>query len=64
MANKFNGLKVFSSTMAKDRAEMGEKITWWLREHPAYEIVDYVVSQSSDSEFHCLTITLFFNEKK
>ena len=24
------------------------------------EIVDKIVTQSSDSEFHCLTITLFY----
>ena len=30
------------------------------RLHPEHEIVDKIVTQSSDSEFHCLTITLFY----
>jgi len=29
----------------------------------AYEIVDKVVTQSSDREFHCLSITIFYTEK-
>lgn len=58
---KFNGVKVFSATMANDRAKLGDVITEWIRRNPAVEIVDRVVSQSSDSEFHCLAITLFYN---
>jgi hypothetical protein len=27
------------------------------------EIVDKTVTQSSDKEFHCLTITLFYRER-
>jgi hypothetical protein len=42
---------------------MGENITRWLKENSNVEIVDKVVTQSSDKEFHCLTITLFFREK-
>lgn len=60
--SKFNGVKVFSATMVRDRAELGEKVTDWIRTHPECEIVDYVVTQSSDSEFHCVTITLFYSE--
>lgn len=56
----FSGIKVFSTTLARDREAMGENITRWLREHPEAEIVDKVVTQSSDKEFHCLTITLFY----
>ena len=54
------GAKVFSATRAKEREELGEAITRWLRENPHLEVVDKVVTQSSDREFHCLTITLFF----
>jgi hypothetical protein len=32
----------------------------WLRANADIRIVDKVVTQSSDREFHCLTITLFF----
>ncbi len=49
--------------MAQDRDHLGEKITAWLREHPTVEIVDKIVTQSSDEAFHCLAITLFFNDK-
>lgn len=59
----FTGVKVFSTTLARDRDQMGESITRWLAEHPEVEVVDRTVTQSSDSEFHCLTITLFFKER-
>lgn len=60
---KFNGVKVFSATMVKDREQLGEKVTAWLREHPAIEITDKVVTQSSDESFHCIAITLFYQEE-
>ena len=56
----FTGVKVFSTTLARDRENMGENITKWLRENPNAEVVDKIVTQSSDKEFHCLTITLFY----
>jgi hypothetical protein len=62
-AMQFTGVKVFSATKAKEREELGELITRWLKANPELEIVDRVVSQSSDNEFHCLTIVLFFNQK-
>ncbi len=62
--NTFTGVKVFSATMAQERDQLGEKITQWLAAHPGVEIVDKIVTQSSDEAFHCLAITLFFNEAK
>ncbi len=59
----FTGIKVFSTTLARDREQMGENITKWIRENPNAEIVDKEVTQSSDKEFHCLTITLFYKMK-
>ncbi len=59
----FTGIKVFSTTLARDRETMGETITKWIKENPNAEIVDKVVTQSSDKEFHCLTITLFYRQK-
>jgi hypothetical protein len=59
----FTGVKVFSTTLARDREAMGETITRWITENPNAEIVDRVVTQSSDKEFHCLTITLFYRLK-
>jgi hypothetical protein len=35
-----------------------------LSTHPGVEIVDKIVTQSSDEAFHCLAITLFFNDPK
>ena len=61
--NQFTGIKVFSTTLARDREVMGENITRWLKENPNAEIVDKGVTQSSDKEFHCLTITLFYRQK-
>jgi hypothetical protein len=59
----FTGVKIFSTTLARDRDQLSERITSWLREHPELEIVDKVVTQSSDSEFHCLSITFFYRER-
>ena len=61
---QFNGVKVFSATMAQERDQLGEKITQWLSTHPGVEIVDKIVTQSSDEAFHCLAITLFYNDPK
>ena len=62
-SDPFDGAKVFSATKIGDRIQLGERITMWLREHLEYEIVDKVVTQSSDKAFHCLTITLFLRAK-
>ena len=59
----FTGLKVFSTTLARDREALSERITGWLREHPDLEVVDREVRQSSDKEFHCLSILLFYRER-
>jgi folate-dependent tRNA-U54 methylase TrmFO/GidA len=59
----YTGVKIFSTTLARDREQMGETITRWLTEHPGLEVVDKEVRQSSDNEFHCLSITLFYREK-
>ena len=63
MAN-VTGVKVFSATKAKEREGLGEQITEWIRGNPQMEIIDKIVTQSSDSEFHCLTITLFYKHTK
>jgi hypothetical protein len=60
----FTGVKVFSTTLARDREAMGEQVSRWLAGNPDLEVVDREVRQSSDSEFHCLTITLFYRERK
>lgn len=42
---------------------LGETITDWIRRHPDYEIIDKIVTQSSDAEFHCLAITLLYHSR-
>jgi hypothetical protein len=54
------GIKVFSATKARDRESLGEHITGWIQSHPELEIFDKIVTQSSDAEFHCLAITVFY----
>ena len=60
---QFTGMKIFSTTLARDREQMGDNITRWLADNSNLEIVDKIVTQSSDKEFHCLTITLFYRER-
>jgi len=61
MSVPFSGVKVFSATKAREREYIGERVTEWLTAtSKKYEVVEKVVTQSSDSEFHCLTITLFY----
>jgi hypothetical protein len=54
------GAKVFTATKAKDRDELGEVLTRWIHDNPKARIIDKVVTQSSDREFHCLSITIFY----
>ena len=58
----FTGVKVFSATKAREREDLGDAVTRWLAERPKVRIVDKIVTQSSDREFHCLTITIFYTE--
>ena len=64
IAMQFSGVKVFSATKAKEREELGETITRWLKANANLAVVDKVVSQSSDNEFHCLSIVLFYAERR
>jgi hypothetical protein len=57
------GVKVFTTTLARDREALGETITRWLAAHPELEILERQVRQSSDRQFHCLSITLFYRER-
>lgn len=59
----YTGAKVFSATKAKEREELGSSLTRWLKENPQIKVKDTVVKQSSDNEFHCLTIIVFYDEE-
>lgn len=57
----FDGVKVFSATKAREREELSSRITEWISNNKGrIEIVDKVVTQSSDNEYHCYTISLFY----
>lgn len=49
-------VKVFSATMQRDRDALGEKVTAWLRDQRALQVDEIRTLQSSDSQFHCITI--------
>jgi len=59
----FTGVKVFSATKAKDREELGENVTRWIKSNADLEIVDKVVAQSSDNEFHCYSLVIFYKHR-
>ena len=40
----FTGVKVFSTTLARERESMGDHITRWLRENPHCEVLEKVVT--------------------
>ena len=60
---EYQGAKVFTATKAKEREELGTRITQWIGENPNLRIKDTQVAQSSDNEFHCLTIIIFYDTK-
>lgn len=66
MSSVFNGVKVISATMIAQRQTLGEAVTAWIdearRTRPGFQLVDIVVSQSSDSAFHCISCCIFYKE--
>ena len=57
----YQAVKVFTATRAKEREGLGEMISQWLfQQRGEIEVVDTKVLQSSDQQFHCLTIILFY----
>ena len=59
---RFNGVKVFSATMMAAREALGDVVTTWLTTHPHFAVTEFVVTQSSDQAFHCITIAVFYRE--
>jgi hypothetical protein len=51
-------IKVFSVTKARDREELGPRVTAWIAAHPELQILRTFVAQTSDSAFHCLSMVL------
>lgn len=58
----FNGVKVFSSTMYQQRNQLGETVTDWIAANPRKRVTEFVVTQSSDNEFHMVAISVFYVE--
>lgn len=63
MSRPYQAVKVFTATKALERERLGEQVTAWLETQPDIEIVDTVVRQSSDQQFHCLTIIIFYRRR-
>ena len=40
----FNGVKVFSATKAREREDLGENVTRWIRANPHARVVDKIVT--------------------
>lgn len=59
----FDGVKVFSATMAADRVQLGDRVTDWLAANPTKKLTEALVRQSSDSDFHCVSIIVFYKEE-
>lgn len=64
MAMVMNGCKVFSATLFEQRAVLGERVTEWIAANPTFKLVEFIVKQSSDSGYHCLSITVIFIDPK
>jgi hypothetical protein len=53
-----SAFKVFSATKARDREDLGERVTAWLAANPQLEVRETFVRLSSDKAFHCLSLVL------
>ena len=62
MDGVIRSVKVFSVTMARQRDALGDRVSAWIRDHSDIRILRTVVAQSSDLQFHCLSIILFCGE--
>lgn len=57
----YDGVQVFSATKHIERNALGTHVTRWIQDNrDTLEVVDTVITQSSDAEFHCVTITLMW----
>jgi hypothetical protein len=56
--------KVFSATLARDRDELGNRVSEFIEALSPTPISEKQVLLSSDSEFHCLVIVLWWNDSR
>lgn len=52
--------KVISATKAREREELGATVTAFLASPEVKKLVEKEVHQSSDDQFHCVTIVLWY----
>lgn len=62
--SKYSAVKTFCATTSGAREMLGERLTAWLNNHPDVEVVEAVVTQSSDHAHHCVSIVVMFNTKE
>jgi hypothetical protein len=58
MQNPINLVKVFSVTKARERDELGERVTAWLAANPGLKVLRTFIALTSDNRFHCLSMVL------
>ena len=56
----FNGVQIFSATKAREREELGNEVTAWIRGNTKLSLIGRKIVQSSDSEFHCISMVMFY----
>jgi hypothetical protein len=49
--------------MAAERAQLGDRVTEWLAAHREHDVTEIVVTQSSDSSYHCLAFCIFYRAR-
>jgi hypothetical protein len=57
---RLSGVKVFSATVHGERIALGQRVTNWLAARPHIQVIDIVVTQSSDYDHHCVSMSLFY----
>ena len=62
MLTGYTSVKVFTATKANERQSLGEVMTAWL-ETANVVVIDTVVRQSSDNQFHCLSVLVFYRDR-
>ena len=61
--NGYTVVKTFAATKERERGELGERVTEWIKSASKLEVVDTIVSLSSDQAYHCLVITVFARQR-
>lgn len=58
----FDGVVLFSATKARERESLGFAVTEWRKQHKAKRVTHITVRQSSDHEYHCVTILVWYKD--